>query len=105
MSNPAISYVHGGCVEPLRYATIGESLEAAARRWPKHVALIARHQGVRWNYAALNAAADELASGLLALGLVALRNAFQSSTLNFTVSTFILEAVPTVLSLHWYLGM
>lgn len=68
MSNPAISYVHGGCAEPLRYATIGESLEAAAHRWPKHVALIARHQGVRWNYAALNAAADELASGLLALG-------------------------------------
>lgn len=68
MSKPAISYVHGGCPEPLRYATIGETLESAARSWPEHIALIARHQGVRWNFAALNAAADELASGLLALG-------------------------------------
>jgi len=68
MSKPAMSYVHGGCPEPLRYSTIGAAIEEAAARWGDHVALIARHQDCRLSYAELNERVDAFAAGLLALG-------------------------------------
>jgi fatty-acyl-CoA synthase len=63
------SYVSGTSDVPLRYVTVGAALEDAAERWPERDALVCRHQGVRWNYAQLNEAADRLAAGLLRLGL------------------------------------
>jgi fatty-acyl-CoA synthase len=64
-----LSYVCGASDEPLLYKTVGAVLEEAAARWPDRDALIVRQQNIRWNYRELNAAADRLASGLLALHL------------------------------------
>ena len=54
---------------PLLAETIGASLERAAAAYGDREALVARHQGLRYTYAELNAAVDELARGLLAIGL------------------------------------
>jgi fatty-acyl-CoA synthase len=64
-----LSYVSGTNDEPLLYKTVGAVLEEAAERWGERDALIVRHQGIRWSYRELDAAADRMAAGLLALGL------------------------------------
>jgi fatty-acyl-CoA synthase len=64
-----LSYVCGVSDEPLLYKTVGATLEEAAGRWGDRLALIVRHQNVRWSYRQLNEAADQLAAGLLRLGL------------------------------------
>lgn len=64
-----LSHVRGATTPPLLRQTIGQALDAAARRWPERDALISRHQGVRWTFAELHARAEAFASGLLALGL------------------------------------
>jgi fatty-acyl-CoA synthase len=63
------SYVHGASGAPLIGETIGALLERVTADAPDRPALVARHQGVRWTYAELNRRADDLAAGLLALGL------------------------------------
>ncbi len=63
------SYVHGTGEVPLLDLTLGQLLEQAAELHGDRPALIVRHQGTRWTYAALNDAADRLAAGLRALGL------------------------------------
>ncbi|HUB97597.1 MAG TPA: AMP-binding protein [Stellaceae bacterium] len=63
------SYVHGASDVPLMGETIGACFDRAAARWPDHDALVVRHQGVRWSYAALKRRVDDLAAGLVALGL------------------------------------
>jgi fatty-acyl-CoA synthase len=63
------SYVHGASGAPLIGETIGALLERVTAEAPDRPALVARHQGVRWTYAELNRRADDLAAGLLALGL------------------------------------
>jgi fatty-acyl-CoA synthase len=63
------SHVHGAGGAPLSNATIGAALEAAARAHGPRMALVSRHQDIRWTYDALNAKADALAAGFLALGL------------------------------------
>lgn len=63
------SYVCGVSTTPLMYKTIGQALDDAAARWPECDALIVPHQGARLTYAALNTAAEEMAAGLLKLGL------------------------------------
>lgn len=63
------AHVRGATVPPLREETIGAALKAAAEKWPETEALVSVHQGIRWTYAELNAKADALAAGLLALGL------------------------------------
>jgi fatty-acyl-CoA synthase len=63
------SYVHGACARPLLGETIGTNLERSVEQWPDRDAVIVCHQGVRWSYADLNDAVDELAAGLLAIGL------------------------------------
>jgi fatty-acyl-CoA synthase len=67
IGNP--SYVRGANAPALMYETIGHALERAAQRWPDRDALVVRHQQHRLSYAQLNAQVDELAAGLLALGL------------------------------------
>jgi fatty-acyl-CoA synthase len=64
-----LSYVCGVSDEPLLYKTVGAVLEEAAQRWGEKIALIVRHQNIRWSYRQLNEAADQLAAGLLQLGL------------------------------------
>lgn len=66
---PAGSYVCGLSSMPLLGETIGVHFDRAASRWPHREALVVRHQDVRWNYAELQQRVDELAAGLIALGL------------------------------------
>jgi fatty-acyl-CoA synthase len=67
IENP--SYVRGPSAPPLMYETIGRALQRAAARWPDRDAIVVRHQQRRLTYAELNGGADQLAAGLLALGL------------------------------------
>ncbi|MHB8815931.1 MAG: AMP-binding protein, partial [Steroidobacteraceae bacterium] len=67
IGNP--SYVRGAGAPALMYETTGQALERAAERWPDRDALVVRHQERRLSYAELNGQVDELAAGLLALGL------------------------------------
>ena len=68
MASTLLSYVHGGSTEPLKFETIGQALEKAVSRWGDHEALVSRHQNIRWTYAELDAAVNDLACGFLALG-------------------------------------
>jgi fatty-acyl-CoA synthase len=66
---PAVSYVHGASGKPLIGSTIGAYFDEVCAANPDRLALIVRHQGVRWTYAELKERVDALAAGLLALGL------------------------------------
>jgi fatty-acyl-CoA synthase len=63
------SYVHGASSTPLIGATIGRHFDEAAERWAENDALVVRHQNIHWSYAALKTQVDDVAAGLLALGL------------------------------------
>jgi len=69
MNATAPSYVSGTSDEPLLFLTVGQALDRAAARWGAREAVVVRHQDLRLTYAELLAAADELAAGLLNLGL------------------------------------
>ncbi len=64
-----LSYSKGPIEPPLLEYTIGEALEQAALTWPDKLAMASRHQGIRWTWAELNAEVDQIATGLLALGV------------------------------------
>jgi fatty-acyl-CoA synthase len=64
-----VSYVHGASTQPLIGKTIGAVFDEACADHADRLALIVRHQGVRWTYAALKERVDAFAAGLLALGL------------------------------------
>jgi fatty-acyl-CoA synthase len=64
-----LSWVKGAEAPPLLEKTIGEALDEAAANWGQRSALVSRHQGLRWTWAELNARADAVAAGLLAMGL------------------------------------
>jgi len=64
-----LSHVRGVDTPALLRETIGQALDAAARRWGDREALVSAHQGVRWTFAELHARAEAFAAGLLALGL------------------------------------
>ncbi|WP_372782749.1 AMP-binding protein [Phenylobacterium sp.] len=64
-----LSYVNGASTKPLLGQTIGAGFDAACAAHPEQMALISRHQNIRWTYAELKARVDALAAGLLALGL------------------------------------
>jgi len=66
-----LSYANGPSTQPLIGETIGENLERTAARFPDRDALISRHQDRRYTYAEFNAAVDEVARGLLAMGFEA----------------------------------
>jgi len=63
------SYVHGASAKPLLGETVGALLDRIANQHPERPALIVRHQAIRWTYAELRRRANDLAAGLLALGL------------------------------------
>src|SRR3954452_12008100 len=60
-----LSYAHGACETPLLGHTIGEDLERAARDFGDRDALVSVHQDLRYTYAELDAAVDQVARGLL----------------------------------------
>ena len=49
--------------------TIGAMLDRAVSRWPEREALVSVEQGVRWTYEEFGRRVDELARGLMSLGL------------------------------------
>jgi len=63
------SYSRGRTEVPLIEQTIGDFFSDMAQRQGGRDALISRHQGLRYTYAELHAAARQLASALLGLGL------------------------------------
>src|SRR5688572_26539504 len=65
----SLSYANGPSTQALLGETIGENLERTAAWVPDRLALVSRHQNRRYTYAEFNAAVDEVARGLLALGL------------------------------------
>ncbi|MEE8599584.1 AMP-binding protein [Euzebya tangerina] len=65
----ALSYVSGLSDVPLLFRTIGAELDAAAADSPDNLAVVSRHQGIRWTYAELHAHAEQAARALLDLGV------------------------------------
>ena len=63
------SYAHGASDLPLLGETIGANLVRTATRLPDHEALVDWPSGRRWTYAELEAWAEQVAAGLLALGV------------------------------------
>ena len=66
---PDDSIALGSCDEPLLALSIGDALRKAAREWPHTDALVSCAEAVRWSFADLDARVDQLAAGLLELGL------------------------------------
>ncbi|MFN3470537.1 MAG: AMP-binding protein [Novosphingobium sp.] len=64
-----LSYAKGAVDEPLLEKTIGQALRDAARAWGDDLALVSRHQGVRWTWRALDEEVDRVATGLLDRGV------------------------------------
>jgi fatty-acyl-CoA synthase len=69
MAAEALSYLHGAHQSPLLGETIGNNLDRTVARFPDHDALISVHQDVHLTYAEFHAAVEEVARGLLALGI------------------------------------
>ena len=72
MTDPTatLSYARGASSPPLQEQTIGQALAATAAQHGDNEALVVPHQGVRWTWRGLAQRADEVAAGLLALGLL-----------------------------------
>ena len=64
-----MSYVSGPTTPPLAYITIPQLLRNAVSRFGPRDAAVFHEQGIRMTYYDLDRAVDELAAGLLALGL------------------------------------
>jgi fatty-acyl-CoA synthase len=64
------SYYCGASTTQIIYETIGGFFDRVAEKYPDSQALILRHQGVEWTYAELQRRVDQLAAGLLTLGIV-----------------------------------
>lgn len=69
MSKITKSYICGEGSQQLIYNTIGNKFEEIANQFPNNDALIVCHQNIKWSYKQLNKKVDELATGLLSLGL------------------------------------
>ena len=67
--NSRTSYVQGACDQPLIGATIGQMFDAMALEHAGREALVVPHQNLRWSYQELRRRVDDLASGLMRLGL------------------------------------
>jgi len=64
-----LSVARGEISPSLLETTIDEAVRLAAALWPEVPALISLHERINWSYAELNARVDQLAAGLLKLGL------------------------------------
>ncbi|XP_031416732.1 medium-chain acyl-CoA ligase ACSF2, mitochondrial isoform X2 [Clupea harengus] len=63
------SYAHGTSTRSLLSSTVGQTLQAAAERWPDREALVFVQDGVRKTFAQFKQEVDQAAAGLLAIGL------------------------------------
>jgi len=64
-----LSYVHGASGQPLIGKTIGACFDEVCAGFPNDLALVSRHQDIRWTYGELKRRVDALALALLQLGL------------------------------------
>ncbi len=69
MARLTAAHVQGPQDEPLLHVTIPQMLQDTVDRHGARDALVVRHQDIRWTYYDLARAVDDLAAGLLALGL------------------------------------
>ncbi|HEX8863571.1 MAG TPA: AMP-binding protein [Actinomycetes bacterium] len=69
MASAAQSYLHGASPVPLLGETIGRNLDRTVAAFGDRDAVISVHQGIRMTYAEFHAAVEEIARGLLALGI------------------------------------
>ena len=65
----SLSYVHGASDVAVIGATIGDLFDRVVDQFPEREALVSRHQSLRFTYRELQAACDQFARGLLALGI------------------------------------
>src|ERR1700759_1594102 len=63
------SYVHGASDAALLGETVAQLLDRLAAEGADRPALVTRHQNVRWTYSELRDRANDLACGLIELGL------------------------------------
>ena len=66
---PQISYDHGVSDKKLIGETIGSFFDRTVEQYRDREALVVRHQKVRWSWGELGRRVDDLAAGLMALGL------------------------------------
>jgi fatty-acyl-CoA synthase len=64
-----LSYAHGASERPLIGQTIGDYFDAISEMHANQEALVSCHQGIRWTYAEVRNRVDELARGMIALGV------------------------------------
>jgi fatty-acyl-CoA synthase len=69
MASAAQSYLHGASPVPLLGETIGRNLDRTVAAFGDRDAVVSVHQGIRMTYAQFHAAVEEIARGLLALGI------------------------------------
>ena len=63
------SYMTGEGSGQLLYETIGDCFDRVAEENPDNIALVVRHQDIRWSYREFRRQVDRLATGLIALGI------------------------------------
>ncbi len=63
------SYYRGGEEPPLIDLTISQWFDHIADEYPDQPAVVVSHQNIRWNYRQYQQAVDDVAAGLLALGI------------------------------------
>src|ERR1700730_9943874 len=68
-ASPKISYDHGVSDKKLIGETIGMFFDRTVEKYRDREALVVRHQNVRWSWAELGRRVDDLAAGLMTLGL------------------------------------
>ncbi|TNM50141.1 AMP-binding protein [Nocardioides albidus] len=64
-----LSYAAGETATPLLDETIGSALESTVARWPDREALVEVASGRRWTWREFDHAVDEVARGLIGLGI------------------------------------
>lgn len=63
-----LSYVHGAVETPLLGQTIGQNFDEASTKYADELALVSRHQGIRYTYQELRDQVDRVACSLRRLG-------------------------------------
>ncbi|MFN8498001.1 MAG: AMP-binding protein [Anaerolineae bacterium] len=69
METRRMSYTSGASEKPLLGVTIGDAFDQTVAQFPDNEALVSRHQSLRYTYRELQSVVNQLARGLMALGL------------------------------------
>lgn len=65
----ALAIDSGATEVPLIHRTIGDQLDETAEKWPEREALVVAHQDIGQTWSEFNASVNEVAKGLMALGI------------------------------------